>query len=464
MKHWNEKCAVIGVWNNPESSLLSYLGLYAQQHRGQEGAGIVSSSQNQFYSHRGLGLVGEVFDEEKLKKLKGNSSIGHARYSTRGESQDEESLQPLTDSQCRFSVAHNGQFVNFKSVKKQLVQSGISFQSSSDTECLIHLIHQGLKKSLSFNEALLESLSLMEGAYSLVFLTHENLIAVRDPRGFRPLVLGQKISEDGKVSYIVASETCAFDLLGAKYIREIEQGEILTISKDNKLSSTYIPQKKERKACVFEHIYFSRPDSHVFGSNVYLKRKKLGKALAQESPLSADVVIPVPDSGVASALGYSEESGIPFEMGIIRNHYVGRTFIHPSSSVRNFRVKIKLNPQVSIIKGKSVIVIDDSMVRGTTAKSIVKILRHAGAKEIHFRLTSPQVISPCYYGVDTPQESQLIAAQKNLKEMKEYLQADSLRFLSVEKLMSTIDSEKKGFCNACFTRKYPTPVEKDDFL
>ncbi len=458
MKHWNEKCALIGIWNHHESSLLSYLGLYAQQHRGQEGAGIVSVNKDQFLSHKGLGLVGEVFNEKNLASLKGNSSIGHTRYTTRGESQDENSLQPLVDSQFCFSIAHNGQFVNFKSVKEQLIQDGFFFQGSSDTECLIHLIHQRMKKSLSFHEALIQSLSLLEGAYSLVLLTPESLIAVRDPRGFRPLVLGKKKSENG-MSYVVASETCAFDLLSAEYIREIEQGEVLTISQGNKLSSTYLNQKEKRKACVFEHIYFARPDSYVFGSNVYLNRKKLGKALAQESPVDADVVVPVPDSGVVSALGYSEESKIPFELGITRNHYVGRTFIHPSSSVRNFKVKIKLNPQTSVIKGKRVIVIDDSIVRGTTSKAIVKILLQAGAKEVHFRVASPPVIGPCHYGVDTPQKSQLIAAQKNLEEIREYLEADSLCFLSVEKLMSTMDSNQNGFCNACFTHNYPTRVE-----
>ena len=300
---------------------------------------------------------------------------------------------------------------------------------------------------------------MMDGAYSLIFLTPQNLIAVRDPRGFRPLVLGKKTSKEGEISYVVASETCAFDLLGAEYIREIEPGEILSISKDNKLSSSYLKQKHERKACIFEHVYFARPDSYVFGSNVYFNRKKLGQALAQESPVDADIVLPVPDSGLASALGYAEESKIPFELGIIRNHYVGRTFIHPSSSVRNFKVKIKLNPQTSVIKGKRVIVIDDSIVRGTTSRSIVKILRQAGAKEIHFRVTSPPVIGPCHYGVDTPQESQLIASQKSVEEIREYLKADSLCFLSTEKMMSAIDKKKEGFCNACFTYNYPTTQE-----
>ena len=459
MKHCNEKCALIGIWNHHESSLLSYLGLYAQQHRGQEGAGIASFDQNQFYSQKGLGLVGEVFNEKNLATLKGNASIGHTRYATRGEGQNEKSLQPLLNSKFDFSVAHNGQFVNFKSIKEKLIQDGFFFQSCSDTECLLHLIHQRLQRSLPFHKALVQSLSLMEGAYSLVLLTSESLIAVRDPRGFRPLVLGKKVSGD-QTSYMVASETCAFDLLGAEYVREIEPGEILTISQGNKLSSIYMDQKEERKACIFEHIYFSRPDSYVFGSNVYLNRKKLGRALAQQNPIKADVVIPVPDSGVASALGYSEESQIHFELGIIRNHYVGRTFIHPSSSVRNFQVKIKLNPQTSIIKGKKVIVIDDSIVRGTTSKAIVKILRQAGAQEIHFLVASPPVIGPCHYGVDTPEESQLIASQKNKEEIKEHLKVDSLHFLSVEKLMSTIDSNQKGFCNACFTYNYPTSVEK----
>ena len=453
-----EKCAVFGIWNHPESSVLTYLGLYAQQHRGQEGAGIVSFDSTQSHVHKGLGLVGDVFNESQLSRLKGFSAIGHTRYSTRGQSQDEQSLQPLTAfiHNKNLALAHNGNFTNFSALKKQLTQEGFEFKGTGDTECLIHLISKYFESS--FLKSLKKSLSDVEGAYSLVLLTPDSLIAVRDPRGFRPLVLGQKLSQEGQLSYIVASETCAFDLLGAEYIREVAPGEILVFSKNN-ISSVFMDSKKSRKACIFEHVYFARPDSQVFGSSVYMNRKNMGRALALQKPVSADLVIPVPDSGVSAALGYAEESGIPFELGIIRNHYIGRTFIHPSPSIRNFRVRIKLNPQHALIKGKSVVVVDDSLVRGTTSKAIVKILRSVGAKEIHFRIASPPVTDPCYYGVDTPEKEQLISAKKSLDEVKEFLQVDSLEFLSVENLLKAVDPENKGYCRACFTGDYPTNIE-----
>jgi len=453
-----DKCAVFGIWNHPESSVLTYLGLYAQQHRGQEGAGIVSFDSDRCHAHRGLGLVGDVFDESGLKRLKGFSAIGHTRYSTRGQSQDKQSLQPLTDVICKktLGVAHNGNFTNFLSLKKQLTDEGVVFKGTGDTECLIHLIAKYSDGS-SFLKVLKKALSHIEGAYSLVLLTSDRLIAVRDPRGFRPLVLGKKVSE--QTAYIVASETCAFDLLGAEYVREIAPGEIFVCSKAGSFSE-FINVKEKRKACIFEHVYFARPDSHVFGSSVYMSRKNMGRALALQKPVSADVVIPVPDSGVSAALGYAEESGIPFELGIIRNHYIGRTFIHPSPGIRNFRVRIKLNPQHVLIKDKSVVVVDDSLVRGTTSKAIVKILRSAGAREIHFRIASPPVTDPCYYGVDTPEKEQLIAATKSVDDIKEFLKVDSLEFLSVENLLKAVDPENKGYCRACFTGKYPTDIEK----
>ena len=455
-----DKCAVFGIWNHPESSVLTYLGLYAQQHRGQEGAGIVSFDSDQHHVHKGLGLVGDVFNESNLSRLKGSSAIGHTRYSTRGQSQDEQSIQPLiADIRNKvLTLAHNGNFTNFLSLKKQLTKEGFVFKGTGDTECLIHLIEKYSDEQSSFLKILKKALSHIEGAYSLVLLTSDQLIAVRDPRGFRPLVLGQKALEDGKVSYVVASETCAFDLLGAEYVREIAPGEILVFSKDGS-SSVFMDVKEDRKACIFEHVYFARPDSHVFGSSVYMSRKNMGRALALQKPVPADLVIPVPDSGVSSALGYAEASEIPFELGIIRNHYIGRTFIHPSPSIRNFRVRIKLNPQHSLIKGKSVVVVDDSLVRGTTSKAIVKILRSAGAKEIHFRIASPPVIGPCYYGVDTPEKEQLIAATKSVDEIKEFLKVDSLEFLSVENLIKAVDLQNKGYCRACFTGKYPTDIE-----
>lgn len=457
---FQEKCAVFGIWDHPESSVLAYLGLYAQQHRGQEGAGIVSFDSNQPYVHRGLGLVGDVFDESHLSYLKGSSAVGHTRYSTRGQSQDEQSIQPLMAEVYNkpLALVHNGNFTNFLSLKKQLTQEGFVFKGTGDTECLIHLMNRCSKEKLSFLEALKKSLSHIEGAYSLILLTAEHLIAVRDPRGFRPLVLGKKMSEKGCISYVVASETCAFDLLGAEYIREVEPGETLVFSK-NEMNSFLMDSKKTRKACIFEHVYFARPDSRVFGSSVYMSRKNMGKTLALQKPVQADLVIPVPDSGVPAALGYAEEIGIPFEMGIIRNHYIGRTFIHPNPNIRNFRVRIKLNPQRSLIDGKSVVVVDDSLVRGTTSQAIVKILRSAGAKEIHFRIASPPVTDPCYYGVDTPEKEQLIASKKSVNEIKEFLKVDSLEFLSVDNLLKAVDPENKGYCRACFTGKYPTGIE-----
>lgn len=463
LKNWNEKCALFGIWNNDQASLLTYFGLYAQQHRGQEGAGIVSldnsKKPSQQFIKKGLGLVGDVFDELSLKKLKGRSAVGHTRYSTRGSSQDKQSIQPLTAQihSQPIALAHNGHLVNFHQLKKQLSQGGAVLQSTGDTECLLQLFIQESQKSSSFIEVLQNSLAQVEGAYSLVLLTSENLIAVRDPRGFRPLVLGQKQSDDS--SWIAASETCALDLLGAQYVREVQPGEIVTISQDNSIKSDFLKQKEKRKACIFEHVYFARPDSFVFGKNVYNTRKQLGRALARQAPVPADLVIPIPDSGVAAALGYAQESNILFELGIVRNHYVGRTFIHPTPGVRNFRVKIKLSLQKHLIKNKRIIVIDDSLVRGTTSQSIVKILRQAGAKEIHFRIASPPVTDPCLYGIDTPQKAELISAHKNLKEIKEFLQVDSIEFLSEENLVQTVDIEKKGYCKACFTGDYPTPTK-----
>ena len=456
MKHWQDKCALFGLFNNREASLLTYFGLYAQQHRGQEGAGILSLFQKKHLSKKGLGLVGDIFNKSSLKKLKGRAAIGHTRYSTKGKSQDKKNLQPMTiqTSKGPLSLAHNGQIVNFKQIKKTLKKKGLTFKGTSDSECLLRLIASEASASSDFILALKKALSQVEGAYSLLILTEKELIAVRDPRGFRPLVLGKKDK-----SFILASETCAFDLIEAEYLREIKPGEIFVLSK-NKQQSFFLDQKEERKACIFEHVYFARPDSVVFGRLVYQSRKEMGRKLAQQAPApSADFVIPVPDSGVASALGYAQESGIPFEMGIIRNHYVGRTFIHPTPSVRDFRVKIKLNPQKNLIKNKDLVVVDDSLVRGTTSRMIVKILRQLGVRKIHFRVASPPVIGPCLYGVDTPNKSQLISAQKNLEEIKNFLKVDSLEFLSVKNLKHSVEaSQNKSYCQACFTGKYPTKV------
>ena len=447
---WKDKCAVFGIWNHSESSLLTYLGLYALQHRGQEGAGIVSLDKGQHLSFKNLGLVGDIFSPEQLKKLSGLAAIGHTRYSTAG-SNEFKNIQPLIKetSLGPISISHNGNIVNYSQIREKIKDK--KDLGNSDTECILSLLKKYDQDSI--DQALQKSLSQLEGAYSLAILTKDSLIAVRDPMGFRPLVLGQK----GE-SYLVASETCAFDLIGATYLREIEPGEILTIN-DKGLKSDWLPPSPRKAKCIFEYVYFSRPDSFVFGKNVYERRKKMGMYLAQEHPVDADVVIPVPDSGVPAAIGYSQESGIPYEMGIIRNHYIGRTFIHPSDSIRNFNVKIKLNPQRHLVRGKRVVAIDDSIVRGTTSKSLIEMLRQAGAKEVHLRVSSPPIKGPCYYGVDTPLKKQLISGNhKNVEDIKKYLKADSLAYLSFENLIKASEGDPSSYCMACFDEKYPTPI------
>ncbi len=476
-RSWNDKCAVFGIWNDPESAWMTYLGLYAQQHRGQEGAGIVSLYKEKHLIHRGSGLVGEVFNERVLKKLKGFSAIGHTRYSTQG-GDKKKNIQPLTAllSSGPLALAHNGNIVNFSKLKKELMDQGSIFYSSSDTECIVHLLAR--ESNLTLVDNLKKNLKLLEGAYSLVLLTKNNLIAVRDHKGFRPLVLGQRKWKDERgqehKSWVVASETCAFDLIGAELIREIEPGEIWIINKQG--SQSYFVKSESVHRCVFEHVYFARPDSHVFGKNVYQSRKEMGRVLSKEAPVQADLVIPVPDSGVPAAIGYSEKSGILYDMGIVRNHYIGRTFIHPSQSIRDFKVKIKLSAQRQLIENKKVVVVDDSLVRGTTSRSVVKMLRQAGAKEIHFRVSSPPITGPCFYGVDTPEKNELIATKMSVEEIRSYLQVDSLAFLSEEGLMKAVQSstrkdrieekslvvshnqKENGFCSACFTGNYPTTI------
>ncbi len=462
MSGWNDKCAVFGIWDDPEASWMTYLGLYAQQHRGQEGAGIVSLHEGNHIIHRGSGLVGEVFNENILKKLKGRSAIGHARYSTRGH-EVKGNVQPLTSrlSNGLIAVSHNGNIVNFSELRKELMDRGSIFYGTSDTECLIHLLAYENKSSIV--SALKKCLPRLKGAYSLTLLTQDSLLAIRDPMGFRPLVLGRRpVKGQQKKSWVVASETCALDLIGAELVREIEPGEIWSVNSEEE-KSEFLPMKnKQHHRCVFEAVYFARPDSQVFGRNIYQTRKELGRILAQESSVPADLVLPVPDSGVPSAIGYSEASGISYEMGIIRNHYIGRTFIHPSQSIRNFRVKIKLSPQKSLIAKKSIVVVDDSLVRGTTSLALVAMLRQGGVKEIHFRIASPPITGPCFYGVDTPEKSELIASKMNTKEIQKYLQVDSLAFLSHEGLMKAVKGPKNtdGFCSACFTGNYPTALPK----
>lgn len=438
---------------------MTYLGLYAQQHRGQESSGIISLHEGQHVVHRGMGLVGEVFQESDLIRLQGRAAIGHNRYSTTGASL-QYNIQPLNAHLLNgpVAIAHNGNFVNAEKLRDELKAEGAIFQGTNDTECLLHMLARNHSKEIII--CLKEALPRLVGAYSLVILTHDRLIAARDPLGFRPLVLGRRPLGDGSFSYVVASETCAFDLIGAKFEREVEPGELLWID-DKGLHSERIPgaAPKRLAKCVFEHVYFARPDSQVFGLSVYESRKRMGEILASENKVEADIVVPVPDSGVPAAIGYSRASGIPFELGIIRNHYIGRTFIQPSQSIRSFGVKIKLNPQSEVLKGKRVVVIDDSLVRGTTSQKIIRLIRSAGAKEVHFRIASPPTTGPCYYGVDTPGKSQLIAAQHSIEKIREFIDADTLAYLSVEGMMNAVRGSAKEFCAACFDGNYPTPLD-----
>jgi amidophosphoribosyltransferase len=428
---------------------MTYLGLYALQHRGQESTGIVSLRGKEHLHHKGLGLVGEVYKENDLLRLEGNAACGHNRYSTHGGNLIT-NAQPITANlkSGPIAIAHNGNFTNADALREELIEQGAIFQGTNDTEVLLHLIALSSEKNII--QAIKTALKKIEGAYSIVILTEDKLIAFRDQFGYRPMVLGERPIEDNKQSIVIASETCAFDLIGATFVRAIEPGEIFWVDSSGTHSESLDLPLGKTKHCVFEHVYFSRPDSVVYGRSVYESRKAMGRELAKESPVEADIVIPVPDSGVPAAIGYSNESGLPFELGIIRNHYIGRTFIQPSQSIRSFGVKIKLNPQSEILKGRRVVVIDDSLVRGTTSQKIIQLIRAAGAKEVHFRLASPPTVSPCYYGVDTPRRSQLIASEKTVEEIREFIGADSLAYLSHEGLLRAVEAGKQGYCMACF--------------
>lgn len=473
MESWNEECAVVGVYNAQSASVLSYYSLFAMQHRGQEASGISVSNGQKISTYKNNGLVTKVFDKNILEKLDGQASIGHNRYSTAGESSIND-CQPIFArySLGEISIAHNGNLTNATEVRKFLIDEGAIFQSHLDTENLIHLIARSRKNQLE--ERITEALKFVEGAYAFVFLSRTKMFAVRDPYGIRPLSLGKFVNPSGSIGYIVASESCAFDLVGAEYIRDVNPGEMLVFKGagyENDLKTTLTTVSVESiqifvpnpHPCIFEYVYFARPDSKVFGRNVYEIRKKMGIELAKEHKIFADMVIPVPDSGVAAAIGYSRESGVPFELGIIRSHYVGRTFIEPTQSIRELKVRLKLNPIAELINGKEIIVIDDSIVRGTTSKQIIKILRQAGAQKIHLFISSPPTISPCFYGVDTPDKSQLICATHTLDEVKEFIGADSLAFLSLKGLKNSINcGEEDKFCQACFDGKY-IDFEQIDF-
>jgi len=456
LKNWHEECGVFGIWNHPEAAKLTYLGLYALQHRGQESCGIVSLDHHQHHAHRALGLVHDAFTEPVLDRLTGSVAIGHVRYSTAGGNLLI-NAQPLMANlrEGPVALAHNGNLVNAEPVRRELQATGTIFQGTNDTEVLLHLIARNLASN--FVQKLLESLARLEGAYSLLLLTDRKMIAVRDPLGFRPLSIGL-LGE----SIVVASETCAFDLIGAKYLRDVEPGEAVVVDetgmKSFRLNAASYGLSNQSAQCSFEHIYFARPDSLVFGQNVYEVRKNLGRVLARQSPVNADIVVPVPDSGVAAALGYSDESKIPFELGVIRNHYVGRTFIEPKSSIRSFGVKVKLNPMSAVLSGKRAIIIDDSLVRGTTSKKIIELVRQAGAKEVHLRIACPPTMGPCYYGVDTPTREELIASRMTTDEIARFVGADTLSYLSIEGLSEALGRGHGGYCKACFDDKYPTPL------
>jgi amidophosphoribosyltransferase len=445
-------CGIFGIFNHSEASNIAYLGLHSLQHRGQESAGIVSTDGYAVYAHREMGLVSDIFDEQTLLKLRGNGAIGHVRYSTAGSS-DIKNAQPFVVeySKGSLAIAHNGNLTNAKIVRDELQNYGSIFQSTMDTEVIVHLI--ALSHEDSTLERLIAALRRVEGSYSLLILTDKEMIAVRDPYGFRPLVLGKL-----KDAFVVASETCAFDLVEAKYIREIEPGEILHITKDG--AQSFKPFKKaEPRLCIFEYIYFARPDSDVFGRTVYGVRKALGRELAREHPVEADLVIPIPDSGISAAIGYAQAAGLPFEMGLIRNHYVGRTFIEPKESIRHFGVKLKLNADHETVQGKRIVVVDDSIVRATTGRKIITMLRQQGATEIHFRVTSPPTRFPCFYGIDTPSRRELIASSHNLQEINTYMTSDTLEYLSIDGMKRAIgdgaDSFSYTFCDACFSGDYP---------
>ncbi len=444
-----DKCGVFGVFGDPQAAYLSYLGLYALQHRGEESAGIVVSDGKRMASHRGMGHVQDVFAGAELAGLTGDRAIGHVRYSTTGSSNLKNAQPILVDySRGEIAIGHNGNLVNADILRSELEAYGSIFQTTTDSEIIIHLM---AKPSLrNVEEGVVEALNRVKGAYSLVFLTHQFLVAARDPQGFRPLWLGKKGN-----AHLIASETCAFDMMEAETIREIEPGEVLFISKDG-IKSQHIGLKIDKKAhCIFEHVYFARPDSKVFGENVHMVRERLGRKLAQEHPVPADYVIPVPDSGNSAALGYSQESGIPLEYGIIRNHYVGRTFIQPTQGIRDFKVRVKFNFVKEVLQGKKVVVVDDSIVRGTTSKLRVRALRAAGVKEVHLRISCPPHRFPCAYGIDFPTREELIANKYSHDEMRKYFECDSLGYLSLEGMLSAVSNPKEDYCTACWSGKYP---------
>jgi amidophosphoribosyltransferase len=449
--HFHDHCGVFGIFGHPEASKMAYLGLYALQHRGQESAGIASTDGANVHVHKSLGHVQEIFTPDVIAQLPGAAAIGHTRYSTAGDNSLMNAQPVVIDcNKGKLALGHNGNLTNALEVRRRLEHRGSIFQTTSDTEVIVHLIARSSARNLS--GAIADALNQVEGAYSLLLLTRDEIYAIRDPRGFRPLCLGRLNG-----AWVAASETCAFDLIDAEYVREVEPGEMVRISRSGLESIRFAPDKPHQY-CIFEHVYFSRPDSVVFGRPVNESRERLGRLLAQEHPAQADLVTPVPDSGVPAAIGFAAESGIPFQMGLIRNHYIGRTFIEPEQAIRDFGVKLKLNPVRRMLEGKRVVLVDDSIVRGTTSRKIVRLVREAGATEVHVRISCPPTISPCYYGVDTPRREELIGANKSIEQIREFLGADSLGYLSLKSLRAAVEDTERKFCTSCYTGSYPTEL------
>jgi amidophosphoribosyltransferase len=448
---FHDHCGVFGIFGHPEAAKMAYLGLYALQHRGQESAGIASTDGVNVHVHKSLGHVQEIFTPDVIAQLPGAAAIGHTRYSTAGDTSLMNAQPVVIDcNKGKLALGHNGNLTNALEVRRRLEHRGSIFQTTSDTEVIVHLIARSSARNLS--GAIADALNQVEGAYSLLLLTRDEIYAIRDPRGFRPLCLGRLNG-----AWVAASETCAFDLIDAEYVREVEPGEMVRISRSGLESIRFAPEKPHQY-CIFEHVYFARPDSVVFGRPVNESRERLGRLLAQEHPAQADLVTPVPDSGVPAAIGFAAESGIPFRMGLIRNHYIGRTFIEPEQAIRDFGVKLKLNPVRRMLEGKRVVLVDDSIVRGTTSRKIVRLVREAGATEVHVRISCPPTISPCYYGVDTPRREELIGANNSVEQIRQFLGADSLGYLSLKSMRAAVKDTEGKFCTSCYTGSYPTEL------
>jgi amidophosphoribosyltransferase len=458
----HEECGVFAIYGHSEAANIVYLGLHALQHRGQESAGIATSDGRKIYNFRKMGHVVDIFTPDVLNQLPGTLGIGHTRYSTAGETIIQ-NAQPFSVacSKGHVAVAHNGNLTNAIELRRELEADGSIFQGTSDTEVVLHLLARSRERTLA--GALRDALLQIEGAFSLVFLAEDRIIVARDPRGFRPLAMGSLELSDGHVATVFASETCAFDLIGATYVDDVEPGEMVIVAREGITRELYTTPEAPAH-CAFEHVYFSRPDSIVFGKSVAQSRELMGRLLAREHPVEADLVVPVPDSGVGAAIGYASESGIPYKQALIRNHYVGRTFIEPSQAIRDFGVRLKLNPVRHLLEGQRVILVDDSIVRGTTSRKIVRMIRDAGAREVHLRISCPPTISPCYYGVDTPSHRELIAANNSIKQVQEHVEADSLGYLSIESLRKSVQDSDRRFCYSCYTGKYPTLVQIDEIV